>query len=91
MNKKIFKVGDKVRVKSLDWYNKNKNKDGNVEIGPTFVIGMSYFCGKVFTIESITPLANYILLNEDRGYSWHKDFFENPNSQLEFDFMEEKK
>lgn len=26
-----YKVGDKVRIKSLDWYNKNKNKYGDVD------------------------------------------------------------
>ena len=27
-----FKVGDKVRIKSFDWYNENKDKDGFVAI-----------------------------------------------------------
>ena len=27
-----YKVGDKVRIKSLDWYNDNKDEDGIVEL-----------------------------------------------------------
>lgn len=52
-----FKVGDKVRVKSLEWYNENKNADGNVRkdenSGIFFAEGMTYWCGKIVQIKKI--------------------------------------
>ena len=51
-----YKVGDKVRIKSLDWYNENKNPDygfaylGN---GICFYSHMSIYCGKTMTISEI--------------------------------------
>lgn len=51
------KIGDKVRIKSIDWYNRNKDEEGEClvkseccEDGLTFSIGMSKFCGKEATI-----------------------------------------
>lgn len=51
------KVGDKVRIKSIGWYNRNKDEKGEClvkseccEDGLTFSIGMSKFCGKEATI-----------------------------------------
>jgi hypothetical protein len=89
---KTFRIGEKVRVKSLVWYNKNKNpQTGNVEIGPTFVMGMSSYCGKVLTIRDINKISGYIFTWESNQFSWCADFLEKINTQLEFDFMEEKK
>ena len=86
----MFQIGDKVRVKSLAWYNKNKNlKTGNIEIGPIFIERMSYFCGRIFTIRDINRFSKCIYLKENTDYSWHEDFFETANPQLEFDFINE--
>ncbi len=42
-----YKVGDKVRVKSLEWYNENKDEFGDVRTpNNVFVPGMSRFVGK---------------------------------------------
>lgn len=45
----ILKVGDKIKIKSLDWYNKNKNEDGDIleEMPYPFSERMSEFCGKL--------------------------------------------
>lgn len=68
------KVGDKVRVKSLDWYNANKNQTGQIQcIGDIFLEEMSKLCGKLVTIHSITKHGYYI--NED-DYTWTDDMFE---------------
>ena len=50
-----YKPGDKVRIKSLDWYETNKDEDGRVYcefIG--FCKEMKKYCGKVLTIMTIT-------------------------------------
>ena len=46
-----FKVGDKVRVKSLEWYN-NQQKDmyGDIHDGITFIKDMVRYCGKILSI-----------------------------------------
>lgn len=51
-----YKVGDKVKINSIDWYNKNKNENGIINIG----IGLQNFgwnrvkyCGKTLTIRDI--------------------------------------
>ena len=54
-------VGDKVSVKSLEWYNENE-KDGvvNFKKGPHFNKLMSDYCGKETTIKRIAVQA-YVL------------------------------
>lgn len=49
-------IGDKVRVKSLEWYNENKNKYGNIQYRDNrvfFKSNMSKFCGSILTIKGI--------------------------------------
>ena len=51
-----FKVGDKVRVKSLEWYNGNKDVNGLVyqdEQGVVFDKTMANLCGKIVQIEEV--------------------------------------
>ena len=50
MQKLKYKVGDKVRIKSLDWYNENKDEDEYVDAGLIFDDYMSRWCGKTMTI-----------------------------------------
>ena len=50
----VPKVGDKVRIKSLGWYNKWKNRFGNVDVPQIFTNYMAKFCGKTFKVT-----ANY--------------------------------
>lgn len=71
-----YKVGDKVRVKSLDWYNENKNQTGQVQcLGEIFLEEMSKFCGKLVTIHSIAKHGYHI--NEDEyKYNWTDAMFE---------------
>lgn len=49
-----YKPGDKVRIKSLDWYSENKDEDGRVYcnyIG--FCKEMINYCGKELTIDFV--------------------------------------
>ena len=55
-----YKIGDRVRIKSLDWYNENKDKFGNIRYKrdgsayPVFFSKyMSNFCGEILTIKSV--------------------------------------
>ena len=82
---KKHKIGDLVKIKSLAWYNTNKNYNGRVcFIGAPddFIEDMSSYCGKTFMISSIV-LNGYRLNGVD--YSW-SDFMLEEQDQLEFDF-----
>ena len=74
-----YKVGDKVKIKSIDWYNKNKNKYGRlVSIGEyqyVFDAQMSKFCGKVMTISDKSN-SSYMLKEDDAFAFWTDDMIE---------------
>ena len=62
-----FKVGDRVRVKSLEWYNDNKDAEGLVYLdkeGIVFDETMANLCGKIVQIEEINRTGYFIY-----GYS----------------------
>lgn len=76
-----YKVGDKVRIKSLDWYNQNKDEDDNVPLIDStnsyynFIEMMRGLCGKVMTISSVN--SNYYDMVEDAGkYFWTDEMIE---------------
>lgn len=70
------KVGDKVIVKSLDWYNANKNAYGHViNLGSYFVKDMSKLCGKLVTINAITK-HGYQISEDEYNYLWRDFMFE---------------
>ena len=74
MSASLYKVGDKVIVKSLDWYNENKNEYGDVNVPCCFVRDMSRYCGKVVTIRHVGT-SSYSL-EETLCYSWSDEMFE---------------
>lgn len=54
-----YKPGDKVKIKSFDWYNENKDEDGRVMCGYTgFCKEMISYCGKELTIDYIYTDSN---------------------------------
>ena len=66
-----YKVGDKVRVKSLEWYNQNKDSDGNIylnDFGIPFIKEMSVFCGRKAVIASIFGEEYKIDIDKNRWY-----------------------
>lgn len=70
-----FKVGDKVKVKSLEWYNSNKDKYGIiVRRDFSFLKVMSASCGKDFEVHCIYPDGG-IILKED-AWLWADWMFE---------------
>lgn len=78
-----YKVGDKVQVKSLDWYNKNVNHNrGSVPCGKNyFVMDMTDHCGKIVTISSTYPYGYHIQEDID-GYIWTDEMFEEKDNEL---------
>lgn len=49
-----YKVGDKVRIKSLDWYYSNSDCIGDIQCGDWyFTLSQASYCGKVLTISAI--------------------------------------
>ena len=72
-----YKIGDKIKVKSLEWYNENKNKYGTVKCREAyFQPTMSKFCGNILTIKSIDKTINAYIV-EENNYYWDDDMFEN--------------
>ena len=69
-----YKVGDKVLIKSLDWYNKNKTKHGDIWFDDVvFTGGQSLYCGCELTIRLVTNDRYYVNEND---YYWTDDMIE---------------
>lgn len=83
------KVGSVVRIKSHEWYDKNKNIYGSFEAGDeVFVLEMSTHCGKLATVTKILGNKYYCLDVDEGSYSWTDEMFEdeisNYNNVWEF-------
>ena len=65
------KVGDVVRIKSLDWYNENKDENDWVEEGylSSFGFDMSEYCGRTAKIASVVD-EHYLIDNDNRKWCW---------------------
>ena len=74
---KYYKVGDKVRIKSLDWYNKNKSRVlGTIYLVVPFIESMSKYCGQVATITKLLG-SNVFEISLDNGCNeWSDEMFE---------------
>ena len=72
-----YKVGDKVRIKSLDWYNTNKDGFGLIFCNHIcFDEKMTEFCGKTVTIAAQRD-NKYYFISEDNCLSfWSEDMIE---------------
>lgn len=77
-----YKVGDKVRIKSLDWYNENRDKIGQVDCGcgcvyAYFAPSMVTFCGQIVTISSVQTSLEAYRIKEDGGtFKWTDEMIE---------------
>ena len=70
-----YKVGDKVKIKSLDWYNANRDYSGNVECGfYHFIKEMTKYCGKILTIGEV--YRNEYELQEGENFIWTDEMFD---------------
>jgi hypothetical protein len=90
-----YKPGDKVRIKSLDWYNENKDETGRVMfdyIG--FCKEMTKYCGVVLTImtignQDIGSKQKYFMHETDYAWGFTDDMIEGLADETEL-HMEER-
>lgn len=78
-----YKVGDRVKIQSLERYNKYKNRYGDINYGCEteilFTSEMSSFCGQVVTITRVRYIGcvRFYHLAEDKGvHLWVDGMFE---------------
>lgn len=77
-------VGDKVKIKSKKWYDKNKDLYGTIHISPGFIDEMSSLCGCVVTIlykRYNNHFDKYTYMVEGSIYAWTEEFFESVHNQ----------
>lgn len=70
-NRSQFQKGDRVRVKSREWYEANKDSEGIVRRPgeAAFVPGMMELCDRTFTIKSVNPIHSGSVYYELEGVS----------------------
>jgi hypothetical protein len=67
-----FKVGDRVRIKSIDWFNENKDRFGRIDTGyAIFSPEMAEHCGRIVTISFV--YKNYYDIMEDSEHWYWTD------------------
>ena len=79
-----YKVGDKVLIKSADWYYKNRDEEDIVHCGNVgFIPSMAKFCGQIVTISSVSSEKSFFKIyqiyriKEDNGiYNWTDEMIE---------------
>ena len=70
-----YEVGDKVRIKDINWYNENKDEYGYIDCGSrAFFTKMSDWCGKIATIKEICKTNCYRL--EEYDFDWTDEMIE---------------
>ena len=81
-----YKVGDKVRIKSLEWYNNSqKSEYGSVkhdDAGNSFVPLMRPYCGMEANITEVEG-RHYILDIDNGNWFWQDFMFEEPIQESE--------
>ena len=74
-----YKAGDRVRIKSLDWYNENKNHCGEIPLfkpSGLFVPDMSRYCNNIMTIKDICYGTCYRMKEDFWNYNWTDEMIE---------------
>ena len=73
-----YKVGDKVLIKSLDWYYEHRDRIDQIDCGNAcFVHNMTTLCEKIVTISSILPMLEVYRIKEDDGeFNWTDEMIE---------------
>ena len=81
-----YKEGDKVIIKSREWYDKNKDESGIITFnadrgGCNFTKQDVCFCGRVVTIK-YEGYGYYLIAEDDRGYAWIDEMIEGPSTSI---------
>lgn len=73
-----YKVGDKVKIKSLDWCNENINEINEILCGITiFIPDMVQYGGNIVTISEVFPNLGIYRIKEDSGLcNWTDEMIE---------------
>ena len=72
-----YKPGDKVRIKSLDWYETNKDGFGYIFCNHIcFDEKMTKFCGKTVTIAAQRNEKYYFIMEDNCLSFWSEDMIE---------------
>ena len=67
----ILKEGDKVRIKSLEWYRDNCNGGSGVETeGNTFVSDMKEYCGREAIITNYFSDTHFFIDIDGENWGW---------------------
>ena len=87
-----YKVGDKVRIKSLDWYNENKASDDEIRCYPIwFGKEHSKYCGQIMTIRDIRGDLYYMIEDDgDITYAWTDEMIEGLVEETKHEFKTEQ-
>ena len=70
-----YKVGDRVKVKSLDWYSKNSKNSAVVQNGVSFTDAMLKYCGKTAVVVGIY-YDSYDIDIDNKEWYWYDWMFE---------------
>lgn len=76
------KVGDWVKIKSKEWYEKWKDSYGSVHVRFSFTEEMKEHCGRIYKIRAISS-NEYFYIDEHR-YTWSMEMFEQVYPQEEY-------
>ena len=71
----VPKVGDRVKIKSREWYEKWKNENNYVNVPESFVPPMAEFCGKVLTVEEFR-VGRFKMKEDERKWAFSPEMFE---------------
>ena len=70
-----YKVGYKVKIKNIEWYNKNKDVNGTVNVPKGFTMLMAKYC--TLTAVIVKADNNEYRINLDKAFfSWSDEMFE---------------
>lgn len=75
----VPKVGDKVEIKSREWYEKWKNSGGDVPVSYYFTKSMAKHCGRVLTVKEVKLGSQgwlFKLEEDENGKNWSLEMFE---------------